>query len=56
MGKQSAPAAPNYAPIAAAEKTNIIEEDGVAADHTANGVSMDVGHNAIETIRITPKF
>ena len=45
-----------FAPIAAAERTNIIEEDGVAADHTENGVSIDVGHNAIETMRVTPKF
>ena len=41
-------------PFAAAEKTNIIEEEGVAIKARKTGVKIPVGHHAIETVKLRP--
>ncbi len=42
-------------PVASAEKTNIIEEEGAALRAGKSGVKIHVGHHAIETVKLRPK-
>jgi alpha-mannosidase len=43
-----------FMPVAAAEKTNIIEEEGVAIRAGKTGVKIPVGRHAIETVKLRP--
>jgi alpha-mannosidase len=42
-------------PVARAERTNIIEEDGKPTVSRPNGVTLKVGHHAIETVKLMPQ-
>jgi alpha-mannosidase len=41
-----------FAPVKAAEKVNIIEEEGTPLKPGKNGLSLKVGHHAIETLKL----
>jgi hypothetical protein len=55
-GKDSQVALKLFHRIAAAEKTSLIEEDGVPLAIRGGAAEIPVGHNAIETVRLKPKM
>ena len=44
----------SFAPIEKAEKVNMIEEEGRAIPARVNGLSLKIGHHAIETLKLWP--
>jgi alpha-mannosidase len=45
-----------FFPVSRAEHTNIIEEEGKAIPFAARSVELDIGHHAIETLKLVPAF
>jgi alpha-mannosidase len=43
-----------YTPVAKAEETNLLEESSATISSNGKEVALQVGHNEIQTIRITP--
>ena len=43
-----------FAPVEKAEKVNMIEEEGRPIPARANGISLKIGHHAIETLKLWP--
>ncbi|MGA2533552.1 MAG: glycosyl hydrolase-related protein [Candidatus Aminicenantales bacterium] len=44
-----------FVPVKTAAKVNIIEEEGTALKTGKNGLSLKVGHHAVETFRLLPE-
>ena len=53
-GKDSRAKLNVFFPVARAEHTNIIEEEGKAIPFAGRSVELDVGHHAIETLKLVP--
>ena len=53
-GKNSKVTLKMFKTHAAAEKTNLIEEEGRAVSGAGNTVTLNIGHHAIETLKIIP--
>jgi len=43
-----------FVPLKTAEKTNIIEEEGTPLTLTKHGLTVKVGHHAVETVKLVP--
>jgi alpha-mannosidase len=53
-GKDTTLTLTSFFPLAGAERVNMIEEEGNALPCRADGLSMEVGHHAIETLKLKP--
>jgi len=53
-GKEATPALRLHWPMRSAERTNIIEEEGMPTAVGRDGVTIAVGHYSIETLRLVP--
>jgi alpha-mannosidase len=53
-GRDTAAAIDLFNPIKGAEKTNLIEEDGVPLKPNKGRLVLPVGHNAVETLKLFP--
>ena len=54
-GKDSEARLNLFVPVKAAETVNIIEEEGTALKPAKDGLSLKIGHHAIETFRLVPE-
>jgi alpha-mannosidase len=54
-GKDAEPTVRLFVRLKAAEKTNMIEQEGTPLQPGKNGLTFRVGHHAVETIRIVPE-
>jgi alpha-mannosidase len=45
-----------FVPLKTAEKTNIIEEEGMPLKLTKHGLTVKVGHHAVETFKLVPDW
>jgi alpha-mannosidase len=54
-GKDSEARLNLFVPVKAAETVNIIEEEGTALKPAKDGLSLKIGHRAIETFRLVPE-
>jgi alpha-mannosidase len=51
-GRDAEPVLGLFVPLKSAEKTNIIEEDGMPLKPGKDGLTLKVGHHAIETLKL----
>jgi alpha-mannosidase len=51
-GKDTEPNLRLFVPIEAAEKTNIIEKDGTPLELGTSGLTVKIGHHAVETLKL----
>ena len=55
-GKNTETTVSLFVPLKTAEKTNIIEEEGTPLKLTKHGLTVKVGHHAVETVKLVPDF
>jgi len=55
-GKEAHPTLKLHWPVSGAERTDIIEEEGIPTAVTRDGVTITMGHHSIETLKLVPWY